>query len=41
MNMEKDTYQKSGTSVIFQKEIKQYRECLYCLIVPDPKRLVQ
>lgn len=21
MNMEKDTYQKSGTSVIFQKEI--------------------
>lgn len=27
MNMEKDTYQKSGTSVIFQKEIKQCREC--------------
>ena len=36
MNMEKDTYQKSGTSVVFQKEIKQCRECPHCLIVPDP-----
>lgn len=34
MNMEKDTYQKSGTSVIFQKEIKQCSP--HCLIVPDP-----
>lgn len=33
MNMEKDTYQKSGTSVTFQKEIKQCRECPLCLIV--------
>lgn len=31
MSTEKDTYQKSGTSVVFQKEIKQH-----CLIVPDP-----
>lgn len=30
MNTEKDTCQKSGTSVIFQKEIT------HCLIVPDP-----
>lgn len=34
MSTEKDTYQKSGTSV--QKEIKQCRECPHCLIVPDP-----
>lgn len=34
MSTEKDTYQKSGTSVVFQKEIKQCRE--HCLIVPDP-----
>lgn len=33
MSTEKDTYQKSGTSVVFQKEIKQ---CTHCLIVPDP-----
>lgn len=33
MSTEKDTYQKSGTSVVFQKEIKQ---CPHCLIVPDP-----
>lgn len=33
MSMEKDTCQKSGTSVIFQKEIKQ---CPHCLIAPDP-----
>lgn len=32
MSTEKDTYQKSGTSVVFQKEIKQ---CPHCLIVPD------
>lgn len=25
MSTEKDTYQKSGTSVVFQKEIKQCR----------------
>lgn len=36
MSTEKDTYQKSGTSVVFQKEIKQCRECPHCLIVPDP-----
>lgn len=35
MSMEKDTCQKSGTSVIFQKEIKQCRECPHCLIAPD------
>lgn len=35
MSTEKDTYQKSGTSVVFQKEIKQCRECPHCLIVPD------
>lgn len=33
MSTEKDTYQKSGTSVVFQKEIKQCRECPHCLIV--------
>lgn len=33
MSTEKDTYQKSGTSVVFQKEIKQCRECPH---VPDP-----
>lgn len=37
MSTEKDTYQKSGTSVVFQKEIKQCRECPHCLIVPDPE----
>lgn len=36
MNMEKNTYQKSGTSVVSKKEIKQCRECPHCLIVPDP-----
>lgn len=36
MSTEKDTYQKSGTSVVFQKEITQCRECPHCLIVPDP-----
>lgn len=34
MSTEKDTYQKSGTSVVFQKEIKQCSP--HCLIVPDP-----
>lgn len=34
MNTEKDTCQKSGTSVIFQKEITQ--ECPHCRIAPDP-----
>lgn len=28
MSTEKDTYQKSGTSVVFQKEIKQCRDAL-------------
>lgn len=32
MNTEKDTCQKSGTSVIFQKEITQCRECPHCRI---------
>ena len=36
MNTEKDTCQKSGTSVIFQKEITQCRECPHCRIAPDP-----
>lgn len=27
MSTEKDTCQKSGTSVVFKKEIKQCREC--------------
>lgn len=36
MSTEKDTYQKSGTSVVFQKEIKQCRECPNCRIYPDP-----
>lgn len=36
MNTEKDTCQKSGTSVIFQKEITQCRECPHCKIYPDP-----
>lgn len=36
MSMEKDTCQKSGTSVIFQKEITQCRECPHCRIAPDP-----
>ena len=40
MSTEKDTYQKSGTSVVFQKEIKQCRECPHCLIVPDPNDLM-
>lgn len=35
MSTEKDTYQKSGTSVVFQ-EIKQCRECPHCRIAPDP-----
>lgn len=35
MNTEKDTCQKSGTSVIFQKEITQCRECPHCRIDPD------
>ena len=35
MSTEKDTYQKSGTSVVFQKEIKQCRECPNCRIYPD------
>lgn len=38
MSTEKDTYQKSGTSVVFQKEIKQCRECPHCLIVPDDEK---
>lgn len=36
MSTEKDTCQKSGTSVIFQKEITQCRECPHCRIAPDP-----
>lgn len=36
MSMEKDTCQKSGTSVIFQKEITQCRECPHCRIASDP-----
>ena len=36
MSTEKDTDQKSGTSVVFQKEIKQCRGYPHCLIVPDP-----
>lgn len=32
MSTEKDTYQKSGTSVVFQKEIKQCRECPHCFL---------
>lgn len=36
MSTEKDTYQKSGTSVVFQKEITQCRECPHCRIAPDP-----
>lgn len=36
MSTEKDTCQKSGTSVIFQKEITQCRECPHCRITPDP-----
>lgn len=32
MSTEKDTCQKSGTSVVFQKEIKQCRECPNCRI---------
>lgn len=35
MSTEKDTCQKSGTSVIFQKEITQCRECPHCRIAPD------
>lgn len=34
MNTEKDTCQKSGTSVIFQKEITQCSP--HCRIAPDP-----
>lgn len=30
MSTEKDTYQKSGTSVVFQKEIKQMSALLNC-----------
>lgn len=36
MSMETDTYQKTGTSVVYQKEISQCRECPYCEILPDP-----
>ena len=38
MSTEKDTCQKSGTSVVFKKkkEIKQCRECPNCRIYPDP-----
>ena len=35
MSTEKDTCQKSGTSVVFKKEIKQCRECPNCIIYPD------
>ena len=38
MNTEKDTCQKSGTSVIFQKEITQCRECPHCRIAPDDEK---
>lgn len=34
MSTEKDTCQKSGTSVIFQKEITQCSP--HCRIAPDP-----
>lgn len=37
MNTEKDTCQKSGTSVIFQKEITQCSP--HCRIAPDPDEL--
>lgn len=35
MSTEKDTCQKSGTSVIFQKEITQ---CPHCRIAPDDEK---
>lgn len=34
--MSTDTCQKTGTSVVYQKEISQCRECPYCEILPDP-----
>lgn len=33
MSTEKNTCQKSGTSIVFKKEIKQCKECPHCLIV--------